>query len=98
MVFFDVAVAVFLSFVLISVFRLIWILPFFRAQSPLPRRTAARLLVVLGSGGHTAEMLRLLQPLDFNQYTHRSYVVSSGDVLSEGKAFELEKQKKSNRK
>jgi beta-1,4-N-acetylglucosaminyltransferase len=51
------------------------------------------LLVVLGSGGHTAEMLIMLSriPLLAQKYTHRTYVVSSGDSFSAQKADELEK-------
>jgi beta-1,4-N-acetylglucosaminyltransferase len=52
------------------------------------------LLVVLGSGGHTAEMLTMLRrlPLLSQKYTHRTYVVSSGDSFSAQKADEFEKQ------
>src|SRR4051794_37808834 len=52
------------------------------------------LLVVLGSGGHTAEMLNMLRrlPLLSQKYTHRTYVVSSGDGFSTQKADEFEKQ------
>ncbi|PGH27533.1 hypothetical protein AJ80_00774 [Polytolypa hystricis UAMH7299] len=50
------------------------------------------ILIVLGSGGHTAEMLLMLQhaPLDPTCYTHRTYVVSSGDSFSSSKAVEFE--------
>jgi hypothetical protein len=41
-------------------------------------------------GGHTAEMMRLVAQLDFDRYTPRTYLVSSGDHLSVGKARELE--------
>ncbi|PIA14500.1 asparagine-linked glycosylation 14 [Coemansia reversa NRRL 1564] len=40
------------------------------------------LCVVLGSGGHTAEMMRLLQGVDFGRYTRRLYIVGDSDVLS----------------
>ena len=73
--------------------RLLWILPSIRAQSPPSRKSAAKLVIVLGSGGHTAEMLRLIEPLDFGKYTRRQYVISSGDALSEGKARAFEKGK-----
>jgi beta-1,4-N-acetylglucosaminyltransferase len=53
--------------------------------------TPTRLLVVLGSGGHTAEMFSLLHRLDTSKYTHRSYVVSSGDAFSASKATEFER-------
>jgi beta-1,4-N-acetylglucosaminyltransferase len=41
-----------------------------------------RILVVLGSGGHTAEMIRLTEELGPNEY---EYVVASDDPLSAGK-------------
>ena len=49
------------------------------------------LLVILGSGGHTAEMLTILRrlPLLAQKYTHRTYVVSSGDGFS-AEAVEFE--------
>ena len=51
------------------------------------------LLVVLGSGGHTAEMLTMLHRLPMlpQKYTHRTYVVSSGDSLSAQKVAVFEK-------
>lgn len=56
-----------------------------------PRR--ARTVVVLGSGGHTAEMLRLLRTLDFDRYSPRTYVVAETDAMSASKAqaFELQR-------
>ena len=52
------------------------------------------LLVVLGSGGHTAEMLNMLRqvPNLERDYTYRTYVISSGDDFSALKASEFEKQ------
>jgi beta-1,4-N-acetylglucosaminyltransferase len=87
-----VCAAALFSLVILSLIRLACILPIFSPKPPSPHRTSARLLIVLGSGGHTAEMLRLLQPLNFNKYVHRSYIVTSGDTLSESKAREFEKQ------
>lgn len=49
-----------------------------------------RVLIVLGSGGHTAEMLQMLRRIDTTRYTHRSYLVSSGDNFSARKAEEFE--------
>ncbi|KAJ6113645.1 glycosyltransferase family protein [Penicillium sp. IBT 18751x] len=50
------------------------------------------LLLVLGSGGHTAEMLSMMRniSLDPTHYTYRTYVVSSGDDFSAKKAREFE--------
>jgi beta-1,4-N-acetylglucosaminyltransferase len=47
---------------------------------------------VLGSGGHTAEMLSMLRrmPLDPNTYTFRTYVVTSRDSFSASKAAAFE--------
>ncbi|KAL2864616.1 glycosyltransferase family protein [Aspergillus lucknowensis] len=57
-----------------------------------PKRSSVHLLVVLGSGGHTAEMLSMLRrmQLDPTKYTYRTYVVSSGDNFSATKAAEFE--------
>jgi len=71
-----------------------WVLPSFHVQPPPSKRPTAKLVVVLGSGGHTAEMFRLLEVLDFDKYTYRLYVVSSGDSLSEGKARTFERRKR----
>lgn len=56
-----------------------------------PRR--ARTVVVLGSGGHTAEMLRLLRKLDFDRYAPRTYVVAATDAMSAAKAETFERQR-----
>jgi beta-1,4-N-acetylglucosaminyltransferase len=59
---------------------------------PRPRpRHAIRVLIVLGSGGHTTEMFRLLRALDPQTYAHRTYVVSSGDAFSAGRAVAFER-------
>lgn len=57
-----------------------------------PRTDPAHLLIVLGSGGHTAEMLSMLRRtgLDTRRYKYRTYVVSSGDGFSASKAKEFE--------
>jgi beta-1,4-N-acetylglucosaminyltransferase len=60
---------------------------------PRPSRTnPTHLLVILGSGGHTAEMLTMLRRLPSlaQKYTYRTYVVSSGDSFSAQKAVEFE--------
>ncbi|OKL58853.1 hypothetical protein UA08_05643 [Talaromyces atroroseus] len=65
-------------------------------QSPVPKTrrkgTPTHVLIVLGSGGHTAEMLSMLRrmPLDPNVYTFRTYIVTSGDGFSASKAAEFE--------
>jgi beta-1,4-N-acetylglucosaminyltransferase len=55
-----------------------------------PSYPYTHILVVLGSGGHTAEMLLMLQTLDMARWKKRSWVVSSGDSFSAGLAAEFE--------
>jgi beta-1,4-N-acetylglucosaminyltransferase len=54
------------------------------------RPLATRVLIVLGSGGHTHEMFYLLRDIDTRKYTHRTYIVSSGDAFSAQRAVEFE--------
>lgn len=49
------------------------------------------MVIVLGSGGHTAEMMSLVRDLDPRRYTNRTYIVSSGDSFSAGKALDIER-------
>ncbi|OGE57634.1 hypothetical protein PENARI_c001G09823 [Penicillium arizonense] len=58
-----------------------------------PKDSPVHLLVVLGSGGHTAEMFYMLSRMDMKRYTYRTYVVSSGDNFSAGKAKEFETER-----
>lgn len=55
------------------------------------KRKSVRLCTVLGSGGHTTEMLALLEKLGCN-YTPRFYVIAKSDPLSLKKVTELEKK------
>ncbi|ODQ65769.1 oligosaccharide biosynthesis protein Alg14 like protein [Nadsonia fulvescens var. elongata DSM 6958] len=55
-------------------------------------RNQAHLMILLGSGGHTGEMLRLLKKLDLNKYSTRSWVYSSGDSISVKKAKQFEEE------
>jgi beta-1,4-N-acetylglucosaminyltransferase len=93
------SLSILISLSIVVLTRLLVIL--FRPRPILltPTRPAAsnahptHLLIVLGSGGHTAEMLNMLHllPLLPTKFTHRTYVVSSGDVFSALKAIEFEK-------
>nr|OQO25994.1 hypothetical protein B0A51_08822 [Rachicladosporium sp. CCFEE 5018] len=65
-------------------------------------REPTHLLIVLGSGGHTAEMIAMLeravnspspqsaQSLDWRDFAHRTWVVGEDDELSATKAKEFE--------
>jgi beta-1,4-N-acetylglucosaminyltransferase len=86
-----------LTLSILATLRLLFILQPLRGP-PHPRKPGSsptHLLAILGSGGHTAEMLAMLQGLDTHLYTHRTYVVSAGDALSaqRAKAFEDELRK-----
>ncbi|KAI9615201.1 hypothetical protein H4Q26_011743 [Puccinia striiformis f. sp. tritici PST-130] len=82
---------------LIFLLRLVYVIrSIHRGRSPLHssgRLQTCRLTVLLGSGGHTGEMIRLLSDLPFDRYTPRTYVISSADALSMSKAIELERIK-----
>ena len=54
------------------------------------RKEPCSTLVVLGSGGHTAEMIQVLGGLNLQNYQPRTYVAAEGDSMSveKVKAFE----------
>lgn len=63
-----------------------------RQQTSYPeaRASPCRTVIVLGSGGHTAEMLRLLSGLSLSHYSPRAYIVADSDAMSAEKAREFE--------
>ncbi|KAL7776771.1 hypothetical protein CFE70_007190 [Pyrenophora teres f. teres 0-1] len=78
-----------------ATFRLLVILPNAARTKKTPfrkRPIATRVLIVLGSGGHTHEMLYLLHNLNTRNYTHRTYIVSSGDAFSAQRAANFERE------
>ena len=61
------------------------------ATPPARKRTSpGRALIVLGSGGHTAEMLRLVGGMNLHNYTPRVYVVAEEDKMSVDKVEKFE--------
>ncbi|KAG5456241.1 MAG: UDP-N-acetylglucosamine transferase subunit ALG14 [Olpidium bornovanus] len=70
-----------------------------RRRSPALAQGAAgetrKICVVLGSGGHTAEMLALLENVDLLIFRPRLYFLAMNDPISEAKArvFERERTK-----
>jgi len=75
---------------LLALFLLI--LPFLLLRALLPRPSSGkvRTTFVLGSGGHTAELLGLIRTLDPLVYNPRTYYLADTDKLSEQKAKVLE--------
>lgn len=65
-----------------------------RKFSALNEKRSINTLVVLGSGGHTAEMLRLIADFDLHRF-HCIFVVGDSDNISEAKACDLLKAHKS---
>jgi len=57
------------------------------------KRTKAKIAVVLGSGGHTAEMLKLIANLDRDVFTPRIYYVAKTDDFSVTKLKDFEKER-----
>ncbi|TQS38902.1 hypothetical protein Golomagni_00582 [Golovinomyces magnicellulatus] len=62
----------------------------FASAQRKPKQSPSHLIAILGSGGHSAEMKSLLRDLDPTRYTHRTYIISSGDNLAREKAFQIE--------
>ena len=93
----TIAIAVVVLFFLIAIvfssLRLLFIIQPLRG-TPAPRKPGSptHLLSILGSGGHTAEMLAMLRNIDTQLYTHRTYIVSEGDHISAQRARALEQE------
>ncbi|CAD6195235.1 unnamed protein product [Caenorhabditis auriculariae] len=56
----------------------------------LPKKKQISVMAVMGSGGHTMEMLDLIKELGV-EYTPRDYILAETDQLSEQKVLEFEK-------
>ena len=58
------------------------------------RNIPAKTIIVLGSGGHTKEILLIAQNLNKSNYTPRIYIQAKSDEISFKKVEELEKNRK----
>lgn len=90
----EVAILVYLTIVLLPILaillRLLGILPCFESRSTKsPLTLSGSIMILLGSGGHTGEMLRMLAPVPLHTCS-RTWVVSSGDSTSLEKAKKYE--------
>lgn len=54
------------------------------------RKCPVKTLIVMGSGGHTAEMLQIVEHLDFAKYAPRQYVMAETDKTSVVKVIDVE--------
>lgn len=82
--------------------RILWILPRFPGapQSQINesgRRQTVRTMIVLGSGGHTTEMLQMMTNLGHDRYSPRHYVIAATDLMSQSKAKTYEQLKSGQR-
>ena len=81
--------------VILVILTSVWLLLFRKLRSLRPRDPPGntRLCCVLGSGGHTTEMMRLVTSLPPETYSPRTYVMAETDRFSEAKVEELEKER-----
>ncbi|WRX26109.1 Oligosaccharide biosynthesis protein Alg14-like - like 1 [Theobroma cacao] len=87
----NLPITCFVTFVAIILVRILYVI--WRTCKPLRKRTSQQplsTLVVLGSGGHTAEMIDLLLVLQKNKFTPRFYIAAATDNMSLQKARVLE--------
>lgn len=59
------------------------------------RMKPCKTVICIGSGGHTTEMLRLLQNVDFHNYSPRYYIIAKTDTTSLNKVRSFEETKHS---
>jgi beta-1,4-N-acetylglucosaminyltransferase len=57
------------------------------------KRSIREILIVLGSGGHTSEMLYMMENMDFDNFNKIILVKSNEDKLSYAKAIQFLKEK-----
>ena len=77
-----------LLLLLLWAIRLAWLLHERRARPPT---APVRTLAVLGSGGHTAEMIQLLQALDRARFGPMLYVLADTDTTSANRIATFER-------
>lgn len=86
------AIGTLCTFIIALISRTLFII-FFR-NGFIPQKHSrghpARILVVLGSGGHTTEILQIVSRLKSDRYSPRIYVRASTDVISASKVRALE--------
>ena len=81
---------------IVALFRGLYLIVFEHGQTlkKTVRYRPVKTLIVLGSGGHTAEILRIVQQLDKAKYKPRVYIQAQSDALSSKKLEEVEKDQR----
>lgn len=74
----------------ILVFVRIYYLIFSKHNKSREESCPVKTMIILGSGGHTAEMLRIISHLNFKNYSPRVYICAQTDKLSSEKIKDLE--------
>uniref|UniRef100_A0A1L8E1L3 UDP-N-acetylglucosamine transferase subunit ALG14 n=3 Tax=Nyssomyia neivai TaxID=330878 RepID=A0A1L8E1L3_9DIPT len=64
-----------------------------RNNSMTKRTSSARTMIVLGSGGHSTEMIEIVEKMDPLRYSPRCYVLARGDTRSSEAAKEMENKR-----
>lgn len=79
----------FILFAFACIFVRIYCLIFIKRK---PRRESCpvKTMIILGSGGHTAEMLQIISHLNFKNYSPRVYIYAQTDKLSSEKIKDME--------
>ncbi|XP_065877927.1 UDP-N-acetylglucosamine transferase subunit ALG14 [Euphorbia lathyris] len=86
----SVSLVIIISFVFIAIVRFIYVV--YQTGKPLRPKSLKPMstLVVLGSGGHTAEMINVLSALQKDKFMPRFYIAAATDNMSLQKARVLE--------
>lgn len=79
--------------VILLILRLLYCIQFPAPTVPPSKDTTFCTMIVLGSGGHTAEMLTTIKNLDRNRYKPRHYVAANTDSRSLRRAKDSESDK-----
>lgn len=87
-----IVILILVAAVVLAVARLIYVLHSIHQGLPLilSHHKTVKTLVVLGSGGHTVEMLKMVAALNPKKYNPRVYVVADTDKISNKKLLQVE--------
>lgn len=86
-----VVVILILAFILLRIGYTLYIMNCCSDKTTYVQRSI-KSLVVLGSGGHTGEMLKIIRALDTHRYSPRVYVVAATDSVSLRRLQDMEKE------